>query len=350
MLYTLALSDRYFLKLSVVYCHIQVILFGDCFLMGEKTNPWCHWPNSPWKLNTDSSTSNPCPPDVGHDSTNSVTLPTCLNSLAYIYPGVSAPVPLFTASIADKPLPMTSRFVAIMAPYVGSSIADPPKKRSLVFFQNEKLTPTAGPFVRKWALDPVPELEASNETNVTDVGAQGTDDTHENTEDINVLLDSDSDEGYEKVHELNKAPVDNDTMSVESVASAGASLGAAQPSKKRKLCSGSDRSVVDTASSARVDCSIGQRHLGNDDDAQSCCIGEVESGHKFALAKDGEEAEDDSPDDRKLRIERIQETVAALRKIVPGGVAKDATAVLDEAICYLTSLKLKVKTLGAVSL
>jgi hypothetical protein len=260
-------------------------------------------------------------------------------------------VPFLTASIVDKPLPMTSRFVTIMAPYTGSSIPDHPKKRSLVFFQNEKHTPIAGPFPRKGALDPVPELEASNETDVTDVGAQGTDDTHENTADINALLDSDSDEGYEKVHELNKAPVENDTMSVESVASAGASVGAAQPAKKRKLSSSTDRSVVDTASSARLDYSTGQRHLGNDDDAQSCCIGEVESDHKFALAlKDGEEAEGDSPDDRKLRIERIQETVAALRKIVPGGVAKDATAVLDEAICYLTSLKLKVKTLGAVSL
>uniref|UniRef100_A0ACD5WX25 Uncharacterized protein n=1 Tax=Avena sativa TaxID=4498 RepID=A0ACD5WX25_AVESA len=319
--------------------------------MGEKANPWCHWPNSPWKLNTDSSTSNPCPPD---DSTNSVILLTGLNSHACIYPGASAPVPFFTASIADKPLPMTSRIFTIMAPYVGSSIADPPKKRSLVFFQNEKHTLTADAFLRKGALDPVPELEASNETNVTDVGAQGTDDTHENTEDINALLDSDSDEGHEKVHELNKArksPVEDDTMSVESVASAGASVCAAQPSKKRKLSSCTDRSVVDTASSAWLDCSIGQKHVGNGDDAQSCCIGEVESDHKFALAlKDGEEAEGDSPDDRKLRVERIQETVAALRKIVPRGTAKDATAVLDEAICYLTSLKLKVKTLGAVSL
>ncbi|CAM0873475.1 unnamed protein product [Alopecurus aequalis] len=318
--------------------------------MGEKSNPWCHWPNAPWKLNINSSTSNPCPPDAGHDSTNSVTLPTCLNSHAYIYPGVSAPVPFFTASVADRALPVTSRFVTVIAPNVGSSIADPAKRRSLVFFQNEKHTPIAGPFLRKGALDPVPELQASNETNVTDVGAQGTEDTHENTEDINALLDSDSDEGYEKVHELNKAPLENDTMSVESVGSAGASVGDTRPAKKRKLSSGTDMSVVDTASSARLD-SIGQKHQGNDDDAQSCCIGEVESGHKLALAlKDGEEAEGGSPDDRKLRIERIQETVAALRKIVPGGVAKDATAVLDEAICYLTSLKLKVKTLGAVSL
>ncbi|KQK21424.1 transcription factor bHLH145 [Brachypodium distachyon] len=320
--------------------------------MGEKDDPWCHWPSTPWKLNVDSSASNPCAADIGLDNTNSVKLLTYPNTHVYIYSGVAAPVPFFTASVADRPLPVSSRFVSTLAPNMGLSRTDPPNNRSLVFCQNEKTS--AGPFLRKRALDPVPELQGSNETNVTDFGAQGTDDTHENTEEINALLDSDSDEGYEKVHEFNKAkksPVDNDTLSVESVASAGASVGAAHPTKKRKLSSDTDRSVVDTASSARPGHSNGQKHPGNDDDAQSCCIGEVESDRKFALTlKDGEEAEGDSPDDRKLRIEKIQETVAALRKIVPGGIAKDATTVLDEAISYLTSLKLKVKTLGAVSL
>jgi hypothetical protein len=201
----------------------------------------------------------------------------------------------------------------------------------------------------------VPELQGSNETNVTDVGAEETEGVHENTDEINALLDSDSDEGYEKVQELNRArkpsPVENDTLSVESVASAGASAGSARPAKKRRLSSGTDKSVVDTASSARLDHSIEQKLLVNDCDAQSCCIGEVESDHKFSLGEgEGEAGEGDNPDDQKRRRERIQETVAALRKIVPGGIAKDATAVLDEAICYLQYLKLKVKTLGAVSL
>ncbi|KAF0911741.1 hypothetical protein E2562_011737 [Oryza meyeriana var. granulata] len=101
-------------------------------------------------------------------------------------------------------------------------------------------------------------------------------------------------------------------MSVESVASAGAS----QPAKKRRLNSGTDRSVVDTASSARPDYSVDQKHLSHDDDAQSCCIGEVQSDHQFAL-REGAAEGDDGPDDRKRRRERIQETVAALRKIVP---------------------------------
>ncbi|KAL5217287.1 hypothetical protein ABZP36_017971 [Zizania latifolia] len=310
--------------------------------MGEKVNPWCHWLNPPW---TESSANNARPPDVSLENTNSAALSAYLNSGGYIYSGVAASMPFFEASIADRP----SSFVTTLAPSVGLSTADTLKKRPLVFFHNENHATTVGPFLSKGALDPVPELQGSNETNVTDAGAQKTEFIHENTEEINALLYSESDEGCLKVQELSrvrKYPMQNDTLSVESVASAGA----AQPEKKRRLSSGTDRSVVDTASSARPDHSIDQKHLSHDDDAQSCCMGEVESDHQFAL-RQGEDAEgDDSPDDRKRRRERIQETVAALRKIVPGGIAKDATAVLDEAICYLKYLKLKVKTLGAVSL
>ncbi|XP_062211457.1 transcription factor bHLH144-like [Phragmites australis] len=321
--------------------------------MGDKVNPLLHWPNPSWKLNMDSSADNLYPPDAGLDNINLVALPTYLNNHAYIYSGIAAPVPFFTASVADRPpLPKPSRFVATLPPGLELSAAYPPRKGSLVFYQKENHTPITAPPLSKGTLDPVPELQGSNETNVTDVGAEDTEGIHENTDEINALLDSDSDEGFAKVHELGRvrqSPAENDTLSVESVASAGASAGAARPAKKRRLSSGTDRSVVDTASSARPDHSIEQKLLGNDCDAQSCCIGEVESDHKFAL-REGEAADGDSPNDLERRRERIQETVTALRKIVPGGIAKDATVVLDEAICYLQYLKLKVKTLGAVSL
>ena len=325
---------------------ISGTFFGVCFFMGDKDNSWCHWPNSPWKFNTESSAGNICPPDVGLVDVNLVALPTCLNTVA-------APVPFFTASIAERPLPMTPRFVTTLVPSLELSSLYPSHKRPLVFYQ-ENHTPITAPLVRKGTLNPVLELQGSNETNLTDVGAEETEGIHENTDEINALLYSDSDEGYEKVQELNRirrpSPAENDTLSVESVASAGASAsGSARPAKKRRLCSGTDKSVVDTASSARLDHSIEQKLLVNDCDAQSCCIGEVESDHKFALGE-GEAVEGDNPDDQKRRRERIQETVAVLRKIVPGGIAKDATAVLDEAICYLQYLKLKVKMLGAVSL
>jgi hypothetical protein len=300
--------------------------------MADKVNPW--WSNSPWKFNTESSTGNICSHDIGVVEANSVALPTYLNI-------VVAPVPFFTTSVADRPLPMAPRIVTTLAPNLEFSARYPSHKTSLVFYQENHI-PIAAPLVSKGTLDPVPELQGRE-----------TEGIHEKTDEINALPNSDSDEGYEKVQELNRvrkpSPAENDTLSVESVASAGASACSARPAKKRKLSSGTDKSVVDTASSARLDHSIEQKLLVNDCDAQSCCIGEVESDHKSALGE-GEAREGDNPDDQKRREERIQETVAVLRKIVPGGITKDATAVLDEAICYLQYLKLKVKTLGAVSL
>jgi len=164
--------------------------FGVCFFMGDKDNSWCHWPNSPWKFNTESSAGNICPPDVGLVDVNLVALPTCLNMVA-------APVPFFTASIAERPLPMTPRFVTTMVPSLELSAMYPSHKRPLVFYQ-ENHTPIAAPLVRKGTLlDPVPELQGSNETNLTDVGAEETEGIHENTDEINALLDSDLDEGCE---------------------------------------------------------------------------------------------------------------------------------------------------------
>lgn len=312
----------------------------------DKVNPWCHWHNPPWKFNTESSSGNLHPPDAGLVNANLVALPAYLSTVA-------APVPFFAASIAERPLSIAPRYATTLAPSLELPALNPSRKRPLVFYQKENHAPIVVPLLSKGPLDPVPELQGSNETNVTDVGAEETEGIHENTDEINALLDSDSDEGCEKLHELERvrrqSPAENDTLSVESVASAGAATGSARPSKKRRLSSCTDKSVVDTASSARPDHSIDQKLLVNDCDAQSCCVGEVESDHKFSLGE-VEAAEGDSPDDQRRRRERIQETVAALRNIVPGGIAKDATAVLDEAICYLQYLKLKVKTLGAVSL
>ncbi|KAK3151816.1 hypothetical protein QOZ80_3AG0250970 [Eleusine coracana subsp. coracana] len=348
---------EYFLaiQLGEVPVHLNillVVLLVGLLFMGDKVNPWFHWPNPSWKFNIDSSADNLYQPDAGLDDTKSVALPTYVNDHSYIYPGVAAPTPFLTASVADRPLSMPSRFVTTLAPGLELSAVYPPHKRPLVLYQKGNHTPITAPLLSRGMLDPVLELQGSNETDVTDVGAEDTEGIHENTDEINALLDSDSDEGCERVHELGKAtqsPAENDTLSVESVASADASAGAERPAKKRRVCSGTDKSVVDTASSARPDHFIDQKLLASDCDAQSCCIGEVESDHKFSL-REGEAAEDDCLDDQERRRERIQETVAALRKIVPGGIAKDATAVLDEAICYLQYLKLKVKTLGAVSL
>jgi hypothetical protein len=281
--------------------------------MGDKVNPWCHchWHNPAWKSDTESCAGDLHPPDAGHLTADSVAL----------------------APILEFPPPYPSR------------------KRPLVLYQKEKRAPVLpAPLPSKGPppLDRVPELQGSNETNVTDAGAgeETEEGMHENRDEINAVLDTDRQSG-------------GAALSVESVASAGAGAAPPPAAKKRRLSSCTDKSVVDTASSARPpERSMEQEQeqrveLANDRDAQSCCVGEVESGRRFALGEaeaEAEAAEGDSPDEQRRRRERIQETVAALRNMVPGGIAKDAAAVLDEAICYLQYLKLKVKTLGAVSL
>nr|DAD40990.1 TPA_asm: hypothetical protein HUJ06_015313 [Nelumbo nucifera] len=54
--------------------------------------------------------------------------------------------------------------------------------------------------------------------------------------------------------------------------------------------------------------------------------------------------------DMQLRKEKIRETVSILQSIIPGGKGKDAMLVLDEAIQYLRSLKLKAQGLGTSTL
>ncbi|KAL1163952.1 hypothetical protein V6Z11_A06G037000 [Gossypium hirsutum] len=126
---------------------------------------------------------------------------------------------------------------------------------------------------------------------------------HEDTEELNALLYSDDDSYYtddevtSAVHSpctMTAHPEQLEGGGTESVAS---SIG---PTKKRKLL----------------------------DDDSSCANMESSSSNK------------------RLRIEKIHETVSVLRSLIPSGEGKDAIMVLDEAIDYLKSLKLKAKTLG----
>jgi len=49
---------------------------------------------------------------------------------------------------------------------------------------------------------------------------------------------------------------------------------------------------------------------------------------------------------KRMKRERIRETVNILQGIIPGVRGKDAMVVLDETIHYLKSLKLKAMALG----
>ncbi|KAM1225382.1 hypothetical protein ACFX13_044862 [Malus domestica] len=163
---------------------------------------------------------------------------------------------------------------------------------------------------------------------------------HEDTEELNALLYSDGDSDYTEDDEVTSTGHSPSTMTVhdkqnwfEEVASSDGM------DKKRKLFD--ERydhvpSVMDTASSMKHN-----RPLELEDDAESSCACNRSSGLREV---------DSFTSNKKMRKEKIRETINILQNIIPDGKGKDAMVVLDEAIHYLKSLKLKAKALGLDSL
>lgn len=165
-------------------------------------------------------------------------------------------------------------------------------------------------------------------------------DMHEDTEELNALLYSDDDSEYTEDEEVTSTGHSPSTMtthdkhkwfdgSTEEVASSDGSY------RKRKLFDGAYSdvpSLMDTASSVKR-----TRDFEYEDDAESRC------DNGMNLVSDGTASESGN---KRMRKERIRETVSILQNMIPGGRGKDAIVVLDEAIHYLKSLKLKVKAWG----
>ncbi|XP_042508794.1 transcription factor SAC51-like [Macadamia integrifolia] len=162
---------------------------------------------------------------------------------------------------------------------------------------------------------------------------------HEDTEELNALLysddeyeDTDGGEEDDEVASTGRSPSEmtGHEKEEEEVASSGG------PTKKRKLLDGEHEatcSVMDTASSAKPKGSA----LEYVDDAESSCTKGRTHGREMG----------ESPLGKKwLRKEKIRETVSILQSIIPGVKGKDAALILDEAIQYLRSLKVKAKALG----
>jgi hypothetical protein len=95
--------------------------------------------------------------------------------------------------------------------------------------------------------------------------------------------------------------------------------------KRRKLSSVGYGvpSLMDTASSVNT-----RRYLDSAENEESTCA--------------------NSSDKKRRKMEKIRETLSVFKSIIPGGndTEKDAIEVIDEAICYLRSLKVKAKELG----
>ncbi|CAL0315555.1 unnamed protein product [Lupinus luteus] len=165
---------------------------------------------------------------------------------------------------------------------------------------------------------------------------------HEDTEEINALLYSDSD-GYstedDEVTSTGHSPSTMTThdnqepycgISKEEVASS------AGRTKKRKLCNGAyddDIQVMDTAGSQ-----VRNRTFDTEDDAESrCSNGNNIQGFDEMGSLSG---------NKKMRKDKIQDVLSILQSMIPGGKDKDPVDLIGEAIHCLKSLKLKAKALG----
>ncbi|XP_038884820.1 transcription factor bHLH143-like [Benincasa hispida] len=103
--------------------------------------------------------------------------------------------------------------------------------------------------------------------------------------------------------------------------------------KKRKIDGGYDvMSLMDTASSL-----MPRRSPEYEDDAESSCGNEG--------SQDVQDV-DSSSINKRIRKEKIRETVGILESLIPGGKGKEAIVVLDEAIQYLKTLRLKAAAFG----
>ncbi|KAK1278694.1 Transcription factor SAC51 [Acorus gramineus] len=162
---------------------------------------------------------------------------------------------------------------------------------------------------------------------------------HEDTEEIDALLYSDDeyDDLDEDVTSTGHSPSDmtgfeckRPAESMEEVASSSV------PTKRRRLEKEEelDASLRDSASSLRT------------------YFDEVEPSHGRGGNRGRQEDEASSNNhnnnkrSKNMKREKIQETVGVLRRLIPGGKGKDAALILDEAVQYLRSLKLKAKALG----
>eukprot|EP00262_Sarcandra_glabra_P018349 TRINITY_DN653_c0_g1_i1.p1 TRINITY_DN653_c0_g1~~TRINITY_DN653_c0_g1_i1.p1 ORF type:complete len:339 (-),score=47.23 TRINITY_DN653_c0_g1_i1:731-1747(-) len=162
---------------------------------------------------------------------------------------------------------------------------------------------------------PLPVIPNSN---YDDSGKKGTE-MHEDTEEIDALLYSDSDEETSTGHSPSEIGFERKEQGSEMHEEVASST---TPNKRRRLDGEGDKSLIDTASSAKA-----HSKLYSYDDSSS--------------------ANEASLENKRMRKERIKETVRILRSVIPGGKRKDAVTVIDEAIRYLRTLGMKANALGA---
>ncbi|XP_074564840.1 transcription factor bHLH145-like [Curcuma longa] len=260
---------------------------------------------------------------IRRQNLNPVFFSACVSPNACVLPVTSAtPFPDFYTHEASPLIPP-------LVPFHVTPKFDGSEKRYLVFDQlrdgrNFGFSSSSVPIPCIDSENPGFDVQGSTEPNTSDW--HGSEEIHENTEEIDALLYSDSDDSH-VVDEAStgSSPIEVVEKTVSEVASSVLSA------KRKRADDEFDASVTDTASSQVLHFSNISTDNGNkeDDNSASICF---------------EVIDNQIEETRQLKRAKIQETVGLLRKIIPGGNAMDAITVLDKAINYLKSLKLKAKS------
>ncbi|KAL0316314.1 UNVERIFIED_CONTAM: Transcription factor [Sesamum radiatum] len=163
------------------------------------------------------------------------------------------------------------------------------------------------------------------------------DEMHEDTEELDALLCSDNDSDFSENDEETSTGHSPSTMTDNGIQDLVEETGEEVdsflgPTKRQKLL---DRGYNAPSKRKTSAC------YAFEDDAESSCG----NGNKQLKEELGS-----SSGCKRSRKEKIRETISILQSIIPSGNGKDAIVVIDEAIHYLRSLKVKAKALGLDSL
>ncbi|XP_068637022.1 transcription factor bHLH143-like [Aristolochia californica] len=342
--------------------------------MGKDSGSWCCQQRSPWQSANPNCTS--IPPDVGAKDGQSMALPTfagpyvslaelalpklvgqnelrqwyCHYSPETCTPAKKSIHELFSGS------PHTQTADAGMTnAHKGFFVFDQTGNRTSLIFSS--VCPPANAYSlhgrRDFGLEP---LVGKKENHVIDnsdgklewCSLEETDEwgqekeksvMREDTAELDALLYSDDEKEEEEEEEASTghSPLDIcEYYEKKEAVNDRDEVGSYTPTKKRRLNETDEdmaEVLMDTASSGKPQNGM----WPEEDDAESSCI--KGNGNGWG----GGETHS-----KRSRRERIKETVGVLRSIIPGGKSKgkDAAVVLDDAIRYLRSLKMKANGLG----
>ncbi|XP_020685206.1 transcription factor bHLH143 [Dendrobium catenatum] len=286
-----------------------------------------------WKFSYLNLGYNVRPPDVGQQQLNpdSLLFPTYTSTTIGCFTSNSI-TPFPGLGVQGSPLNLNSEFISPLNSQVfnlaSSSSrlnASTPAKRFLVYDHSGDQRSLIFSSVNNPFQTLNPTLPSSNASYAFASNSHSNnkhEEMHEDTEEIDALLYSDSEFSFDSEEaSTGHSPLN---MKEEEVM-------VSIPPKRRKLDpnhSSIDESLIDTASSAIAS---NFQEIPSDDDAD---MNYVDSGSNL---------------DDESRDKQFQTIVKALRRIIPGGDAMDTAAVLDEAISYLKSLKPQANSLDATT-